>query len=237
MSQFMLSRDVRIHRSEDQTGVVLDLNGQFYAANDSALDLLDALTSATTQAWIDRQAPDDFERESIRRDVESFTLEQLQNGVLCQSETGVRGAELRCRPLLESVLRGCLRLGWVPGVLFCLRQMIARTGFGNTVRRCTELTQHDFRSVAEPESIARLTAERVLRQVARSVCRLDCKEIALGTYVLCRQRGVLCQLHVGVSATPLTSHTWVTFNGAVLTDFEDRCARLSVVATFPEEQE
>jgi hypothetical protein len=79
---------------------------------------------------------------------------------------------------------------------------------------------------------ASAAAEIVRRTAARHPLNVECKERSLACWSLLRLRGRAANVVVGVDFYPFSSHCWCEYDGAILADFADRCARYVPVVVY-----
>jgi len=228
----------------DGTARLLDLEGSFYAVSAvGAAMLREALDSGVAAAVRQTAAAYDVGLARVRADLLALLRDLGRKGVIRRRGNSAPRRDWRQRlaivaipPALTLVDRRLFqaphRRAW--SLLALAYLSISLFGWSATVRAW--LGHHRRMPIQRTtpvlsEQAARLDA--VVRTVgAEHLLNVDCKERALACWAMLRAEGLPAEIVIGVDLFPFASHCWCELDGAILSDFVDRCERFTPVQRY-----
>jgi hypothetical protein len=216
---YRLGRDVVLVQ-QDEMGRLIDLErGRFYALDVLGTQMLN-LTLRFGPAEAVRQIASEYEvpEERVRADCETFfTTLSRKRLVVPRSASGQRSPGPVTIWLLLALAWLCLRLlGWMGTVRLWRRGRVALAASG-----------------AEQEATVRRIDQAIRAVAARHPLNTQCKERALVSWHLLRNRlGLPAELVVGVMPYPFQAHAWVECGAVLVSDEPSRCETYTPAARF-----
>jgi hypothetical protein len=231
----VLGPDVLLVRVVDGTSRLLDLSGRFLGLAPGTTSLLcDAMESGREAAARTMAAATGVATERIGDDLDTLisTLQHagFLDGDRNASRRGGRTPGRQSGAFLRRLLAAAGRSTWGIRLLLGLAWVSFRAlGWPRTVALWGSCTGHSSDSSEDPVAAV---ADAVVLAAAGNPMPVACKEKALVSWALLKNRGQAARLVLGVELFPFGSHCWCEAGGRHVADFADRCDAFEVVRIY-----
>jgi hypothetical protein len=241
--EYQLPSDVILLRLPDGTGQLLDLEGEFHALSNTAVEMLhDVLDGDTASAAKKSALKYSASLPTVRRDLDSFLMDLTERGLLRPFHETSRPARRRSAMLSRIVLTSLraihartssinMRIAALMALSHVSVRILGWPQAVATWQACYRERPTSADTASDRRRLADFIGETTRRLRARYPLPLDCKDQALCSWSLLRDQGLQPTLVVGV-AFPVAFHCWCELDGVFVGDDEYVCRNYTPVARY-----
>lgn len=242
-NEYQLSPNVLLLRLPDGTGQLLDLEGEFHALSNTAVEMLhDILDGDTTSAANKSALRYSVPLSMVRGDLDSFLRDLTERGLIRRSHETSRPARRRSTILSRIVLTSLrathartssinMRMAALMTLSYVSVRMLGWPQAVATWQACYRERPTSADTASDRRRLADFIGETTRRFRAHYPLPLDCKDQALCSWALLRDQGLRPTLVVGV-AYPVAFHCWCELDGVFVGDDEYTCQNYTPVARY-----